>query len=135
MKDKDIINWESVSLQIKEYGRKPPFDHVVIDNFFKPDFAEKLSNEFPDFDDDLWLQYNNAIEIKKLCNSWQAFPAHTYQAFCYLNSPQFCSFLSEHLLDNLPLFSDSGLHGGGWHIHSKGGKLNTHLDYSLHPKL
>ena len=39
------------------------------------------------------------------------------------------------LLDNTPLFADSGLNGGGWHIHKQGGKLNTHLDYSLHPKL
>jgi glutamyl-tRNA synthetase len=27
------------------------------------------------------------------------------------------------------------LHGGGLHCHKAGGKLNTHLDYSLHPKL
>ena len=33
------------------------------------------------------------------------------------------------------LYSDIGLNGGGWHIHKKGGKLNQHLDYSLHPKL
>ena len=33
------------------------------------------------------------------------------------------------------LISDPGLNGGGWHIHKQGGKLNTHLDYSLHPKL
>ena len=33
------------------------------------------------------------------------------------------------------LSSDPGLHGGGWHIHGSGGFLNTHLDYSLHPKL
>jgi hypothetical protein len=33
------------------------------------------------------------------------------------------------------LYADPGLNGGGWHTHSPGGKLNTHLDYSLHPKL
>ena len=32
------------------------------------------------------------------------------------------------------LYPDIGLHGGGWHIHSRGGKLNIHLDYSIHPK-
>ena len=30
---------------------------------------------------------------------------------------------------------DIGLNGGGWHIHKTGGKLNMHLDYSIHPKL
>ena len=31
--------------------------------------------------------------------------------------------------------SDHGLHGGGWSMLTKGGKLNPHLDYSLHPKI
>ena len=43
--------------------------------------------------------------------------------------------LSEALFDKRKPTSDAGLNGGGWHIHSRGGKLNTHLDYSLHPKL
>ena len=33
------------------------------------------------------------------------------------------------------LLPDNGLNGGGWHIHANGGKLNPHLDYSMHPKL
>ena len=32
------------------------------------------------------------------------------------------------------LLGDGGLHGGGWHSHKKGGTLNTHLDYDIHPK-
>lgn len=44
-------------------------------------------------------------------------------------------FLSTCLFGENKLYCDSGLNGGGWHIHSRGGKLNTHLDYSLHPKL
>ena len=35
----------------------------------------------------------------------------------------------------LLLGEDIGLNGGGWHTHKRGGKLNTHLDYSLHTKL
>jgi hypothetical protein len=33
------------------------------------------------------------------------------------------------------MYSDPGLHGGGWHLHGKGGKLNVHLDYDIHPKV
>ncbi len=33
------------------------------------------------------------------------------------------------------LYSDPGLNGGGLHIMGKGGKLNPHLDYVIHPKL
>jgi hypothetical protein len=129
------INWKSVEAQIIEYGKNPPFDHVVIDNFFENDFARKLSDEFPGFESDVWHQYNNPIEIKKTCNNWNVFPQTTYLTFAYFNSPEWLSFLSAKLLKGKQLYSDNGLNGGGWHIHKKGGKLNTHLDYSLHPKL
>ena len=58
----------------------------------------------------------------------------TYRAFSYLNSNEFVLLLGKVLFGEAILSSDFGLNGGGWHIHSKGGKLNTHLDYSLHPK-
>jgi len=94
-----------------------------------------LEQEFPDFDDILWHEYRNAIEIKKVCNNWNVFPKLTYQVFSYLNSDAFVNTLSEILFDEKILYSDIGLNGGGWHIHKRGGRLNTHLDYSLHPKL
>ncbi len=33
------------------------------------------------------------------------------------------------------LVSDPDLHGGGMHCSKKGGKLDIHLDYSIHPKM
>src|SRR5437879_5521062 len=53
--------------------------------------------------------------------------------FDYLNSPRFVSQIAD--LVGCDLFPDPGLHGGGWHAHARGGKLNVHLDYSIHPKL
>lgn len=129
------INWPSVKSQIRDYGKKPPFDHVVIDNFFENNFANILADEFPDYDSDIWHGYNNALEIKKVCNSWNLFPPNTYTTFSYFNSPEWLNFLSFYILNGKNLYGDSGLNGGGWHIHKTGGKLNTHLDYSLHPKL
>lgn len=130
-----FLNIESIEQQIGNFGRSGPFDHVVIENFFRDDFAKSLSHEFPDFDSDVWHQYSNAIEIKKACNNWNVFTEKTYQAFTFLNSEKFVSYLSEKLFNGKKLYSDAGLNGGGWHIHKQGGKLNTHLDYSLHPKL
>ena len=131
----DGINWNSVNAQIGNYGQNPPFDHVIIDDFFDLEFAKTLSLEFPDFEADIWHGYNNPIEIKKVCNNWNVFPPNTYRIFSYFNSPEWLSFLGEKLLNGVQLYPDNGLNGGGWHIHRKGGKLNTHLDYSLHPKL
>lgn len=39
------------------------------------------------------------------------------------------------MMPEVELWPDMGLNGGGWHAHGAGGKLNTHLDYSIHPKL
>ena len=131
----DGLNWDSIEQQIVNFGKKPPFDFVVIDDFFKKEFAKKLSTEFPAYDSEAWHGYNNPIEVKKVCNNWNLFPTNTYSTFSYFNSEEWLSYLSLKLTDGKKLYSDSGLNGGGWHTHKRGGKLNTHLDYSLHPKL
>ncbi len=128
------VNMKSLEAAAHEFSGAEPFDHAVIDDFFLPEVATALEAEFPDFDSDVWHQYRNAIEVKKTCNNWNAFPALTYKIFDYLNSDELIGRLSE-LLDISPLLPDPGLNGGGWHIHGRGGKLNTHLDYNLHPKL
>ena len=116
------------------FANAQPFDHIVIDDFFHNDIADKLSQEFPAFDAPCWNSYSNAIEEKKTCNHYDRFPETTYQAIDVLNGPEFVRILSD-LTGFDTLRPDYGLNGGGWHIHSAGGKLNTHLDYSIHPKI
>lgn len=108
---------------------------MIIDGFFSDSFARALESEFPAFESQTWHSYDNAIELKKTCNNWNVFPPNTYRAFDYLNSKAFTDLLSEHVLGGARTYADPGLNGGGWHIHGAGGKLNTHLDYSIHPKL
>tara|TARA_B100000242_G_C43053708_1_gene492524 strand:- start:594 stop:1367 length:774 start_codon:yes stop_codon:yes gene_type:complete len=129
-----MINKKSIQKACLSFGKNGPFDHCIIDNFFEKKIALKLESEFPDFNSKVWHRYDNAIEIKKVCNNWNDFPELTYQVFNYLNSEEFLKFLTNKI-SKKKLYSDIGLNGGGWHIHKKGGKLNQHLDYSLHPKL
>ncbi len=117
-----------------DFQGNPPFDHIVLDGFFDQDVARKLESEFPDFESDVWHEYHNAIEVKKTCNNYNQFGPFTYKVIAYLNSPEFIRLL-EKCTGISPLFSDPGLNGGGWHAHSKGGKLNHHLDYNIHPKM
>lgn len=118
-----------------EFKDASPYPYLVIDDFFDFKIAERLEKEFPSFESKTWHEYNNSIELKKVCNNWNSFPSLTYQVFKELNSVEFTNILSENLFDGAPLFSDPGLNGGGWHIHGNGGKLNPHLDYSIHPKM
>ena len=111
-----------------------PFFHLVIDNFFDTETALKLSQEFFSYDDPRWFHYNNPIEKKKTINHWNYFPATTYKEFARLCSEQYISHI-ETITGIQGLLPDIGLHGGGWHIHGTGDKLNIHKDYSIHPKL
>lgn len=130
-----FINLKNLKKSLQEYSKEGPFDHCVIDDFFKREIALKLESEFPNYDSEIWQKYDNAIEIKKLNNVWNHFPKNTYQIFDYLNSKEFVKYLEKNIFNGNKLYSDMGLNGGGWHIHRSGGKLNTHLDYSIHPKL
>lgn len=111
-----------------------PFDHWVIDQFQLLDYAKQLSNDFVDYYNKDWFEYNNPLEVKKTCNNWWDFPPTTYKFIEYLNSPKFIKML-EDITGIQSLHADPGLHGAGWHMHGPGGKLNVHLDYSIHPKL
>jgi Rps23 Pro-64 3,4-dihydroxylase Tpa1-like proline 4-hydroxylase len=111
-----------------------PFYYQVIDNFFSKEQAKKISQEFPDYNSDIWYFYNNPLENKKTCNNWYQFGPETYKTLTMLNSKEFIKQLQK--ITGIPkLHPDIGLHGGGLHIHGRGGKLNVHLDYSIHPKL
>jgi len=118
-----------------EFLANKPFNHIVMDNFFTTEVAEQLVKEFPSYDSPVWnAHYNNPIENKKACNHWDKFPQTTYAAFHYLCGDDFEHIVSQ-LTGNTGVQADVGLHGGGWHAHATAGKLNVHLDYSIHPKL
>lgn len=129
-----MINLDAIRSAASSYKGAAPFDHVVIDDFLQEDVARALETEFPAFNSPVWRGHNNPIEVKKLLNDWDKFGARTYRFFDHVNSPAFVRFLSE-TFGIAPLYPDQGLHGGGWHIHAGGGRLNPHLDYSIHPKL
>jgi len=116
-----------------QFNAAKPFHHVVIDNFLQDDIARAIAAEFPEYNGPVWNEYNNAIEVKKAYNHWDKFPPATYRLFNFLNSAAFTAEMAT--LCGAALYSDPGLHGGGWHSHGAGGKLNMHLDYSIHPKI
>jgi hypothetical protein len=125
------LDWHDIA---EKFRISYPFNHVIIDNFFIPEVADKLSEEFPDYNDPTINNLKNPLENKRSNNHWDRFPPCTYRAFM--------EFGNEKMLDVMRMMADSqylvldyGLNGGGWHMHSKGGNNNVHLDYNLHPKM
>lgn len=129
-----MININFLDSHKNQYLTANPFPHIVFDNFFKEEWVDELSKEIPPLDNPIWHQYNNRIENKYACRQWLAFPKKTYQTLTYFCSTEFTSKLSE-LTGIYPLMPDYGLNGGGWHVHTRGGLLNVHKDYSIHPQL
>jgi hypothetical protein len=129
-----INNLDIAKLQEEFYNAKP-FQYAVIDNFFDDTTAEQIVDAFPRHDDNSWtVSYNNPVENKKACSHWDKFPAPIYNALFYLCSAEFAHII-ELITQTKDVRADYGLHGGGMHSHNRGGKLNIHKDYSLHPKI
>lgn len=127
-----MINLNNFKKKLIHFKNNKPFDYCIIDNFFDKEIARKLELEFPKYNSKDWFTYDNPVEHKKALNDWNKFPPLTYSVLSYLNSEKFIELIRRYT--NLKLYPDHGLHGGGWHIHGKGGNLNPHLDYSIHPK-
>lgn len=111
-----------------------PFFHIVIDNFFPEEVAHQLSNEFVDYQDPYWKKFDNPIENKKISNNWNIFPKTTYSEITRLLSNDYIEELKK-ITGIDKLYPDIGLSGAGWHMHGRGGKLNVHRDYVIHPKI
>lgn len=128
-----IAKLENIVQRKPQFQRADPFPFLAIDDFLDIELAQKVAQDFPDMNNDRLFVYKNPLEDKVALNDWNAFPPTTYQLLQYLNSDVVVKALSE--LIGVKLVADNGLHGGGWHMHSSGGRLNPHLDYSIHPKI
>lgn len=107
-----------------------PFPHVVIDNFFTEDAYARVSEEFGPVDA-TWDTYWNPIEKKHATKVFDSKP-FIHHVFNELQSQQIVSLFSS--VTKIPdLEPDTMLHGAGLHYHPRGGKLDMHLDYSIHP--
>ena len=103
----EIINIDSLKESFSTFKNSKPFEHCYVDNFFNDNIAKNLEEEFPVYESDVWHGYNNPLEVKKVCNNWNIFPAITYSVFSILSSQEFTSYLSQ-LSGISPLYPDIG---------------------------
>lgn len=122
---------ENLTALQHNFQTNTPFEHVVIDNFFEESYAETLHDAFPSLTQTNWNHYNNPIEQKYATNNFSELPVFQ-KLFQHLQAPATISFIQA-ITGYSNLESDPHLHGGGLHYHPRGGKLDMHLDYSIHP--
>lgn len=112
-----------------------PYPHVVIDDFFAAPLAAELLRSYPPPDAPLWHVYENPLECKLACNDIPSLPEPLRDTIYGLCSPAVVELMRQitGLAEDDGLQADAYCHGGGLHSHCAGGKLDLHLDYSLHP--
>lgn len=115
----------------EDFRASQPFRHVVIDSFLDGDVVTKLAQEFPEPTDE-WVHYDNPIERKYSLNRVSPNLFWVTKFFEDLQSDDFVRRI-RHITNIDDVEIDPYLHGAGLHYHPRGGKLDMHLDYSIHP--
>ena len=136
--DQNLLN--TLSTEFKE---AEPFSHVIIPNFFKDDIAEYIHKIFPtpidnsssEWKQQGWHVYDNPIEGKLALddlNKMGEIDAILTTMWEELESTFLINKIGE--ITNISnLEKDPYRHGAGLHYYPSKGKLEMHLDYSIHP--
>ena len=130
----DYYKWNSQLPELsKQYQHADPYPHIVLENFLNAKVLEECVEEFNELNKtDGWINYVHYNEKKRGLNKVDLLPTTIKETISELNSPEFLQFLSK-LTGIRNLQNDDLLEGGGVHQSGKGGFLNIHADFTVHP--
>lgn len=129
----DLNHWEKkLSNGEFDYSSQLPYPYIVLDNFLPSVVAHKAMEAFPAIKNDGWIHYLHVNEKKHGLNKLDLMPAYIRKVIEKLNDPDTVDFISR--LTGIPnLKADDSLEGGGLHQTCRGGFLNVHADFTVHP--
>ncbi|HMR43906.1 MAG TPA: 2OG-Fe(II) oxygenase [Saprospiraceae bacterium] len=129
----DFQYWREQLPALKnQYQSAKPYPHIQLENFLEEWAAEKAMRDFPDVKDAGWIHYLHVNEKKHGLNKMELLPPFIQEVIRELNSEEFVAWLSE-LTGIKNLMPDDSLEGGGLHQSKRGGFLNIHADFTVHP--
>lgn len=130
----DYSKWTSQLDELsKRYQKASPYPHIVLENFLNPEVLKDCIAEFNKLNEtDGWINYKHYNENKRGLNKLDLLPETIKSTINELNSPEFLEFLSK-LTGIRDLQKDDALEGGGIHQSTRGGYLNIHADFTVHP--
>jgi len=98
-----------------------------------PETLDRCIAEFNKLNEtDGWINYTHYNEKKRGLNKLDLLPETIKATINELNSPGFLQWLST-ITGIKNLQKDDGLEGGGIHQSTRGGFLNIHADFTVHP--
>jgi len=131
-----IVPYESLyrraSVLRDEFANGDPYPHVVMENFLAAEVVERMLGEFPGIRSGEWIHYVHYNERKFGKTDRESFGPTIGAVVDELNSPRFLGFLRD-ITGIEDLVPDESLEGGGLHQSERGGFLNVHADFTVHP--
>ncbi len=119
--------------QIAErFALREPFRHVVIDDFFSADYANRLLAEFPDFDRGNARNEAGHLGNKSTVERIRELGAPYRDLDDLIQSMDFLGLIGQ--LVGIPdLLYDPWYFGAGTHENREGQDLDPHVDFNRHP--
>ena len=115
-----------------EFLAAEPFPVVVLDDFLAPEAAQRACATFPSLNSHGWINYLRINERTFGMRDRGYIPPDSEEILDELNSDRFLSLLSN--ITGIPaLLADESLEGAGLHLSDRGGFLNVHADFNIHP--
>lgn len=129
----DTKKWDTIFEKYNEtYKNASPYPFGQFENFLEHWAAEKAMASFPKVKDSGWIHYVHVNEKKHGLNKMDLIPPFLQEVIKTLNTDAFVAALSK--LTGIPnLMPDPSLEGGGLHQSQRGGYLNIHADFTVHP--
>ncbi len=123
---------EGLATDSATYRAAAPFPHIVLENLLNPSVITPAITEYPSTNSSEWAAYAHVNERKWGSTDSSAWGPTLQSIAATLNSPEFVSYL-EKLTGITGLFPDDTFNGGGLHQSLRGGFLNVHADFTVHP--
>lgn len=116
----------------RQFSAAGPFRHVVIDDFFAPDFAQALLDRFPGFEQGNFLSEDGRPGSKSTLEGIRTL-GDAYAALDdTIRSADFLRMLGT-ITGIDRLLYDPAYLGGGTHENRHEGGLAAHVDFNFHP--
>ena len=125
------LSKQNVSALRRQFANARPFPHVVIDGLFRPEFLDRVLDDYTaGFHD--WVHYDTANEVKTGTRPNAKLGRGSQRYFDVIHRGQFIQFLTG-VTGIQGLLPDPSLFGGGLHKIECGGRFSPHIDFNKHP--
>jgi hypothetical protein len=117
----------------REFKGSEPFPHVVIPEFFNPEFCQRLLDDFPTFDPEAARNEMGNRGGKAIQTAVRDISPAYRELDDYIQTPEFLDVISK--ITGIPnLLYDPEYTGGGTHDNQNGQGLDPHVDFNYHPR-